>query len=99
MAARMTLDAADVLNPAAKLRKGRIDIEDLAIEHEGEAIPGWWAHIDIEDAEVRRGLMEAAIRVECKDARPAVMLLDAEDAIPGWAAGLLRWRGSRHPRR
>ncbi|WP_437943925.1 hypothetical protein WMF27_06210 [Sorangium sp. So ce281] len=93
VAARMTLDAANVLNPTAKLRKGRIDIEDLAIEHEGEAVPGWWAHIDIEDAEVRRGLMEAAIRVQCKDARPAVMLLDAEDAIPGWAAGLLTMEG------
>ncbi|WP_437907626.1 hypothetical protein WME95_06905 [Sorangium sp. So ce327] len=93
VAARMTLDAANVLNQAAKLRKGRIDIEDLAVEHEGEAVPGWWAHIDIEDAEVRRGLMEAAIRLECKDARPAVMLLDAEDAIPGWAAGLLTMEG------
>ncbi|WP_437898279.1 hypothetical protein [Sorangium sp. So ce124] len=93
VAARMKLDAVNVLNPTAKLREGRIDIEDLAIEHEGEALPGWWAHIDIEDAEVRRGLTEAAIRMECKDARPAVMLLDAEDAIPGWAAGLLAMEG------
>ncbi|WP_437280264.1 hypothetical protein WME90_06815 [Sorangium sp. So ce375] len=93
VAARMKLDAANISNWTAKLREGRIDIEDLAIEHEGEALPGWWAHVDIEDAEVRRGLMEAAIRVECKDARPAVTLLDAEDVIPGWAAGLLSMEG------
>ncbi|WP_437591411.1 hypothetical protein [Sorangium sp. So ce1000] len=91
--ARLKLDAASVSNPTAKLREGRIDVEDLAIEHEGATLPGWWAHIDIEEASVRRGLMEAAIRVECKDATPAVTLLDAEDVIPGWAAGLLSMEG------
>ncbi|WP_437678639.1 hypothetical protein [Sorangium sp. So ce131] len=91
--ARIALDAADVLNPSATLRKSRIEIKDLAIEHEGEALPGWWARIDIDDAKVRKGLMEATIRLECKDARPAVKLLDAEDVIPGWASGLLTMDG------
>ncbi|WP_437318765.1 hypothetical protein [Sorangium sp. So ce385] len=91
--ARVAIDAANLLGPTAKLGKSRIEIEDLAIEHEGEALPGWWARIDVDDAKVGRGLMEAAIRLECKDARPAVALLDAEDAIPGWAAGLLTMEG------
>ncbi|AUX29643.1 MULTISPECIES: hypothetical protein [Sorangium] len=91
--ARLSLDAANLLGPTARLGKSRIEIEDLAIEHEGEALPGWWARIDVDDAKVGRGLMEAAIRLECKDARPAVALLDAEDAIPGWAAGLLTMEG------
>lgn len=91
--ARVALDAADVLGPTATLGKSRIEIKDLEIEHQGEAWPGWWARIDIDDAKVGRGLMEAAIRLECKDALPAVKLLDAEDAIPGWAAGLLTMEG------
>ncbi|KYF65845.1 hypothetical protein BE11_44625 [Sorangium cellulosum] len=91
--ARIALDAASVLNPAATFRKSRIEIKDLAVEHKGEAWPDWWARIDIDEAKVGRGLMQAAIRLECKDARPAVELLDAEDAIPGWAAGLLTMEG------
>ncbi|WP_437726071.1 hypothetical protein [Sorangium sp. So ce861] len=91
--ARVAIDAANLLGPTAKLGKSRVEIEDLAIEHKGEALPGWWARIDVDDAKLGRGLMEAAIRLECKDARPAVALLDAEDAIPGWAAGLLTMEG------
>ncbi|WP_437815985.1 hypothetical protein [Sorangium sp. So ce1078] len=91
--ARVALDAANVLGPTATLGKSRIEIKDLAIEHKGEALPGWWANIDIDDAKVGRGRMEAAIRLECKDAMPAVKLLDAEDVIPGWAAGLLTMEG------
>ncbi|MGK3996532.1 hypothetical protein [Sorangium sp. So ce1024] len=87
--ARIALAAANVLNPTATLRKSRIELKDVAVEHEGEAWPDWWARIDVDDAKVGRGLMAAAIRLECKDARPAVELLDAEDAIPKWAAGLL----------
>ncbi|AUX20682.1 hypothetical protein SOCEGT47_011550 [Sorangium cellulosum] len=92
-AARLALDAADVWSPSARVRKSRIEIEDLAVERGGEAWPGWWARIDIDEARVARGLLEAAIRLECKDARPAVALLDAEDAIPGWATGLLTMEG------
>ncbi len=91
--ARLALAAANVLGPTATLGKSRIEIKDLAIEHEGEAWPGWWARVDIDDAKVGRGLMEAAIRIECKDAMPAVRLLDAEDVIPKWAAGLLTMEG------
>ncbi|WP_437487388.1 hypothetical protein WME75_06770 [Sorangium sp. So ce1014] len=91
--ARLALAAANVLGPTATLGKSRIEIKDLAIEHEGEAWPGWWARVDIDDAKMGRGLMEAAIRIECKDAMPAVRLLDAEDVIPRWAAGLLTMEG------
>ncbi|WP_437601132.1 hypothetical protein [Sorangium sp. So ce590] len=91
--ARVALAAANVLGPTATLGKSRIEIKDLAIEHEGEAWPGWWARVDIDDAKVGRGLIEAAIRLECKDAMPAVKLLDAEDVIPRWAAGLLTMEG------
>ncbi|WP_437652574.1 hypothetical protein [Sorangium sp. So ce1182] len=91
--ARFELEAADLMSSSARLRKSRIELKDVAVEHKGETWPDWWARVDIDEAKVGRGLMEAAVRIECKDALPAVKLLDAEDAIPGWAAGLLTMEG------
>jgi hypothetical protein len=91
--ARLEIEGVDVFSRTAAIRKGRVEIDDLAIEHKGETWPDWWARIDIDEAKVGDGVVEAAVRLECKDAQPAVGLLDAEDVIPGWAAGLLTMEG------
>ncbi len=49
--------------------------------------------VDIEEAKLGEDLIEARLKLRCKDAQPAVGLLDAEDMIPGWAAGFLTLEG------
>jgi hypothetical protein len=92
-AADIEFEGADIAGKTATIKKGRISVKDLAIQRHGEAWPGWWGQIDIDEGKVARGLVDVAIRLEGKDARPAVRLLDAEDAIPSWATGLLAMEG------
>lgn len=89
----LALENGDIAARTAALGASRVDVRDLAITHKGETWPEWWARVDIEKAKLEKKLIEATIKLECKDAQPAVGLLDAEDVIPGWAAGLLTMEG------
>lgn len=88
-------DIGDV-NFAAKtatLRQSRIEVTDVGIKYKNETWSDWWARININDGTISQNLIEAGIKLECRDAEPAVGLLDAKDVIPGWAAGLISMEG------
>jgi hypothetical protein len=87
------IERGDIAGRTASLRPSRVEIKDLAITHKGETWPDWWARIDIEKGTIDKKVLEASIKLECKDAQPAAGLLDAEDVIPAWAAGLLSMEG------
>lgn len=98
---RVTADAVaefaigDV-NLAAKtaaVRESRVEVKNVGIAYKGEKWSDWWARININDAKISEKLIEAGIKLECRDAEPAVGLLDARDVIPGWAAGFLTLEG------
>jgi hypothetical protein len=88
-------DIGDV-NLAAKtatIRESRIEVKDVGIAYKGEKWSDWWLRANINDAKISEDTIEAAVKLECRDAEPAVGLLDARDVIPGWAAGLLTMEG------
>jgi len=91
--AELALESSGPLPKLPSIRKSKVEVSDVIFKHKGEAYPAWWAKVDIEEATLGEDLIHARLKLRCKDAQPAVGLLDAEDVIPGWAAGLLTLEG------
>lgn len=91
--AELALESANAMAKTASLRNGKVEVSEVVFRHKGQEFPPWWAKVDIESAKLGQDLIEARIKLKCKDAQPAVGLLDAEDEIPGWAAGFLTLEG------
>jgi hypothetical protein len=77
----------------ASIKQSRIEVTDVGINYKGHTWSDWWARVNINDAQISEKLIEAGIKIECRDAEPAIGLLDAREVIPGWAAGLISTEG------
>jgi hypothetical protein len=91
--ADIAIGSADPLGMEMALGRSRVEVKDIVIKHRDETFPAWWAKVDIDKASISRNSAALSLRIQTKDAQPAVGLLDAEDVIPGWAAGLLTMEG------
>jgi hypothetical protein len=91
--AEFALGDVNIHEKTATLRESRIEVKDVGITYKGTKWTDWWARVNINDAKISEKLIEGAIKIECRDAEPAVGLLDARDVIPSWAAGLLSMEG------
>lgn len=91
--AEIAIESADARAKTFSVRNSKVEVSDVVFQHKGETYPAWWAKVELERAKVGQELIEARIKLKCKDAQPAVGLLDAEGVIPGWAAGFLTLEG------
>lgn len=91
--AEFDIGDVNLAKKTATLRQSRIEVTDVGIKYKNETWSDWWARININDGKISEKLIEAGIKLECRDAEPAVGLLDARDVIPSWAAGLLSMEG------
>lgn len=91
--AELAIGDVNIAAKTASLKESRLEVTDVGIDYKGQKWSDWWARVNINDAKISEKLIEAGIKIECRDAEPAVGLLDAKDVIPGWAAGLLSMEG------
>lgn len=91
--ADIAIGSADPFGMQMALGRSRVEVKDIVIKHRDKTFPAWWAKVDIDKASISRGSAALSLRLQTKDAQPAVGLLDAEDVIPGWATGLLTMEG------